>query len=187
VDLWGRLSNPPETVKSLTGQGSRASVRSRKTAEGTPSQRSQRVAEAPPEEKGRLSNPAARSGCRVGDTPDISEGQLLPKPVRRSVQRRLDEAEIDQLVAGYRTGRSLADLAEALGIHRRTVAAHLEARGIPRRTNKPKMTAADTHEAARRHHAGESLPTIARSLGSLAVDPSTVRRLLKRPPSVQNP
>jgi hypothetical protein len=47
-------------------------------------------------------------------------------------------------VTGYRRGQSLADLAAQFGIHRRTVAAHLEARGVPRRINKPKMTSADT-------------------------------------------
>jgi len=39
------------------------------------------------------------------------------------------------------------------------------------------MTQADIHDAAGRHHAGESIEAIARSLG---VDPATVRRTLKR-------
>ena len=184
MDLWGRLSNPPETVESITAQGSRASRRPRKTAESTPNQRSERVAGAPPEEKGRLSNPAATDESSDTGAPDARQEPRPSEPVRRSVQRRLDEAEIDQLINAYRTGRSLADLAEALGIHRRTVAAHLEARGVPRRINMPKMTQADTRDADRRHRAGESLAAIARSLG---VDPSTIRRSLKRTHLGHNP
>ncbi len=60
---------------------------------------------------------------------DEETGQLS-NPPRRNVQRRLTDPEIDELVNEYQTGRTLADLASVLGIHRRTVAAHLQARGI---------------------------------------------------------
>jgi hypothetical protein len=43
-------------------------------------------------------------------------------------------------VAGYQAGRSLADLAEAIGVHHRTVAAHLDQRGVQRRANLRKMS-----------------------------------------------
>ena len=177
VDLWGRLSNPPEVVESLTGQRSQASRRSRKAAGDTSNRASVCFAQAPPEEKGRLSNPDAAVGSSGAGAPGAREEPRPLEPVRRFVQRRLDESEIDRLVTAYRTGRSLVDLAAEFRIHRRTVAGHLEARGVPRRINKPKMTQADIHDAAGRHHAGESIEAIARSLG---VDPATVRRTLKR-------
>ena len=59
---------------------------------------------------------------------------------------------MDELVAGYRAGRSLPDLAKDFGVHRRTVAAHLEQRGVQRRVNSRKMS-------ERRHQRrGASLP-----------------------------
>jgi hypothetical protein len=67
--------------------------------------------------------------------------------------------------------------AEPLGIHRRTVAAHLEQRGIQRRVNLRKMSEADISEASRRYRAGEAVATIGRSRG---VHPTTVRRELLR-------
>ena len=139
---------------------------------------------APPEERGRLSNPAAGPGCNSVDVADAREAQPPLEPMQRSVQRRLDGPEIDRLVTGYQRGQSLADLATEFRLHRRTVAAHLEARGVPRRVNQPKMTQVDIHDAARRHQAGESLAAIARSL---EVDPSTVRRALNRPQPGHNP
>ncbi len=97
---------------------------------------------------------------------------------------RLDQPEIDRLVAAYRTGRSLADLAGEFRIHRPTVAAHLEARGKPRRINKPKMTAADTHDAPA---ATTPANPSQQSPDPLESTPSTVRRSLKRPRPEQNP
>src|SRR5207244_6784078 len=44
---------------------------------------------------------------------------------------------------------------------RRTVAAHLEARGVPRRVNRCKMTDDDLNEAARRYNEGDSLAKVA--------------------------
>jgi hypothetical protein len=60
-------------------------------------------------------------------------------------------------VCEYQAGRTLADLVSALGIHRRTIAANLEARGIQRRVNGRKMTDDDVGDAARRYRAGDSL------------------------------
>ena len=81
------------------------------------------------------------------------------------------------MAARYETGRSLRAIAEALGVHHRTVATHLEHLGVPRRVNGRKMNAHDILEATRRYEAGESLATVA---GAYGVDAATVRRELHR-------
>ncbi|HUP73319.1 MAG TPA: hypothetical protein VM282_09740 [Acidimicrobiales bacterium] len=52
----------------------------------------------------------------------------------------MTDLEIDELINGCKTGRTLTDLATEFGVHRRTAAAHLETRGISRRVNHRKMT-----------------------------------------------
>jgi lambda repressor-like predicted transcriptional regulator len=101
----------------------------------------------------------------------------LSNPGPRAIQRRLRAAEIDDLVTLYRAGRSLADLADNYGVHHRTVAAHLEQRGIQRRLNLPKMSEQDISDASRRYRAGDSLATVGKTHG---VDAATVRRALVR-------
>ncbi len=113
-----------------------------------------------------------------GDRAVIDEetGQLS-NPARRNVQRRLTDPEIDELVNEYQTGRTLADLASVLGIHRQTVAAHLEKRGIQRRANRRKMTDDGVNEAARRYRGGDSLAKVGSAFN---VDAATIRRELHR-------
>jgi hypothetical protein len=150
----GRLSNPPDTVETLTGQGVVAAGevlgKTSGSAEG-PDEASHLRRE---EEKGQLSNPDG-------------------KPI----QRRLTDVDVDELVTGYRAGRSLPDLADDFGVHRRTVATHLEQRGVRRRLNLRKMSEGDIADAGRRYRAGDSLATVGRTHG---VDPATVRRELVR-------
>ena len=119
----GRLSNPPEPVEVVIDQGSQDSRRRRRGVKTPPDSRLGGDHAVSDEETGQLSNP------------------------RRPVQRRLSNLEIDELVDEYHTGRTLADLASVLGIHRRTAAAHLQARGIERRVNRRKMTDDDAFEA----------------------------------------
>jgi transposase-like protein len=53
------------------------------------------------------------------------------KPVRAPrTARLLDAIEVDELVAGFHGGASVARLARLFGIHRGTVSKHLRARGI---------------------------------------------------------
>jgi DNA-binding transcriptional regulator LsrR (DeoR family) len=89
----------------------------------------------------------------------------------------LTDLEIDELVNEYQTRRTLADLAAKLGIHRRSVAAHLAARDVERRVNRRKMTDDDVGDAARRYRAGDSLAEVASAFN---VDAATVRRELHR-------
>ena len=89
----------------------------------------------------------------------------------------MNTTDIAKLVAGYRAGQSLSDLAKEFYIHHGTVAAHLERRGVRRRMNARKFTNDDVNEAARRYRAGESLATVGTALN---VDAATVRRELHR-------
>jgi len=75
----------------------------------------------------------------------------------------------------YQAGQSLLQLAWAFRIHRRTVAAHLEQRGVAIRTTKRKLSDRDVTEAARRYVDGDSLVILGEALG---VSPDTVRREL---------
>lgn len=89
----------------------------------------------------------------------------------------MTDDEVDQLVAGYEAGQSLPELANNCGIHHRTVAAHLEQRGVPRRANLRKLSETDVADAARRYTAGDSLAAVSKHHG---VNAETVRRALIR-------
>lgn len=83
----------------------------------------------------------------------------LSNPTPRPVQRRLRRSDVDIIAADYQAGRSLRTIAETLGVHRHTVAAHLEQLGIPRRANERKMTVHDVVEASRRYDAARTVTT----------------------------
>ena len=149
-----RLSNPPMMTELFADQGLRGHQQRRRRAKSSAHAGSPGTRDIVDEETGQRSNPP-----------------------RRPVQRRLTDPEIDELVNKYRAGQTLADLACALGIDRRTVAAHLQARGIERRTNHRKMTDDDLGEAARRYRAGDSLAKVAATFN---VDATTIRHELHR-------
>lgn len=154
MDLWGRLSNPSEAVETLADQGW----------------------------NGRGSPPrpatAAVETSRIGDRGESSgEKGRLSNPGPDGVQRRLSDAEIEAIVGGYRAGRTLADLAAEFGVHPRTVADHLEARGVQRRVKRRKMSEGDITQAAARYRGGESLVLVA---SAFDVDSATLRRALLR-------
>ena len=148
--LWGRLSNPDETVETLTGQGSRAPRRSRNTPGEAPNQASEPSGDGVPEERGRLSNP---------------------------VQRRLSRREIDQLIDDYREIASIDGVARRYGIHRTTVIHHLDQVDIARRRVVRKMTDESVALAAVRYGRGASLAVVA---GEFGVDQRTLARELRR-------
>lgn len=150
MDLLGQLSNPLSTLLPLVRVGFLdTGVGQNGDSEGLGG------ASPPPlEETGRLSNP-------VGQT----------------ALRRLGTEQIDHLVEQYQAGRSLRELAVGFGIHRRTVADHLERRGVARRPNQPKLTTKEIGEAARQYEAGASLAVVGEAFG---VDAATIRRALHR-------
>lgn len=150
MDLAGRLSNPPEVVESLADQGFQAKARLTRRSRRGANRAADRASAAEREQRGRLSNP---------------------------VQRRLAEAEVDELVARYVAGSAIDELARVFEVNRTTVISHLDRRDIPRRRVVRKMTDRMVAEAARRYGQGLSLKAVAEEFG---VDARTLARELRR-------
>jgi hypothetical protein len=154
VDLWGRLSNPPEILGSLAPQGFRDTEQRRLSVRKPSARASEPENLIDSEERGRLSNPA-----------------------RRTVRRRLGEPEIEVLVSEYDAGRSLREIAALFAVNHRTVASHLRLVGRPLRVNQRKMSDQQVAEAIRRYKDADAVVSIAMTFG---VHPATVRRELRR-------
>jgi len=137
-------------VETLTGQGSQASLGSRKGADSTSNQASKSSGEAVREEKGRLSNP---------------------------VQRRLSNVDLDEIVLSHRNGASIDSLACRFGVHRTTILHHLDRRGVPRPPATRKMTDRTVRQAATSYRKGESLKAVA---GRFGVNAGTLAREFTR-------
>ena len=150
MDLWGRLSNPPEVVETLAEQGSRGPRSPLTAVDGTRNRGSDGLSGAVPEEKGRLSNP---------------------------VQRRLSDGTVDDLVRAYFEGSSIDAVARLFRINRTTVSGHLERRGVERRRFVRKMTDRSVGQAATCYESGESLKIVAARFG---VDARTLAREFKQ-------
>jgi hypothetical protein len=165
VDLLGRLSNPPETLATVTGQGVESAREPHeeppKQAIFSPTARETDVQETP----GRLSNPALATDT----TPS-------PQPLHQ-VQRRLSAADVDQICASYVAGSSIDNLAQDYGVHRTTIITHLDQHGVPRRRVVRKMTDAQVTEAAAMYRNGHSLMTVA---DDFQVDTRTLGREFRK-------
>jgi hypothetical protein len=102
-----------------------------------------------------------------------------PTPAKRGRPRRarqLGSDEIQQLIAGYRSGSTVYELAEVFGIERRTVSAILHRHDVPMR--RLGLTDDQVEDAERLYHQGWSLSRISDRI-DVAAD--TVRkRLLER-------
>lgn len=92
------------------------------------------------------------------------------------VQRRLAPDEVTELVASYRNGADVMDMAKRYRVNRTTVMAHLRREGVPPR-HPGAVTPENIDRAVRLYEAGESAEFVA---GELQVAPSTVRRVLKK-------
>ena len=138
MDLWGRLSNPPEILKQLSDQGWSGPARPRCAATGATEGPDSDPVTGSPEQKGRLSNP---------------------------VQRRLSETETDELIFSYGEGESIDALARRYELHRTTVIHHLDRAGIARRRVVRKMTDDSVDRAAARYGGGASLATVGQEFG----------------------
>ncbi len=144
MDLKGRLSNPLKIAETLVAQGSEPIGSTSASVATTRIRPSGDHAEGRREEKGRLSNPP---------------------------QRRLSPADIDNLIEAYRAGATINRLAVDFGIHRTTVAGHLDRHDVPRQSE---LTARDDEiltQAAELYATGSSLADVADQFG---VDAQTV-------------
>jgi len=106
--------------------------------------------EGPREEKGRLSNPP---------------------------QRRLSPPDIDDLIAAYQAGATISQLAADYGVHRTTVAEHLDRHGVPRHHERTAWDADILNEAAELYATGLSLAGVAHQFG---IDAQTVANRFRR-------
>ena len=81
------------------------------------------------------------------------------------MQRRLSQAEIEQLIHRYREGDSIDALSRRYRLHRTTVIHHLDQADITRRRVVRKMTDESVARAAARYEQGASLAAVAREFG----------------------
>jgi len=177
VDLWGRLSNPPETLELAPDQGFLDAPAAGRRVQKAARRPSNRPRAGDPNLRGQHSNPgskALRADVDGVESPTASGAARRPT---KPVQRRLTPSAVAAAAAEYQQGRSLDDLARNFGVHRRTVADHLERLGIARRVNLPKLTPADIEQAVSKYQTGDLLATVGKALN---VDASTVQRALKR-------
>jgi AraC-like DNA-binding protein len=134
----GRLSNPPETLECvwLTREDVVLPPLRQTTS------KAEKCSSNPPEagdmeEKGQLSNP---------------------------VQRRLSQGDVDELAHLYQEA-SIDALIRRYGVHRTTIIAHLDRRGVPRRLVGRKMTDPLVTQASERYSEGLSLADVASEFG----------------------
>ena len=93
------------------------------------------------------------------------------------MQRRLSQAEIEQLIHLYGEGASVDVLARRYEVHRTTVIHHLDQAGITRRRVVRKMTDESVALAAARYEQGASLAVVVSEFG---VHQRTLARELRR-------
>jgi transposase-like protein len=91
----------------------------------------------------------------------------------KQVQKHLDPAAVDELVAAYRGGSTLRDLASRYGVHRHTVRRRVACAGLTPRYRA--LGPAEVVEATRMYASGMSLAAVS---GLLGVHANTVRSAL---------
>jgi DNA invertase Pin-like site-specific DNA recombinase len=92
----------------------------------------------------------------------------------RQHHRRLDDSEVEQLVAAYQAGSYVYELAEKFGCHRDTVSRRLKSRGVQMRGTALGKKQLD--EAERLYASGLSYTEIGKRIGA---NRSAVRRRLR--------
>ncbi|MGV9300046.1 hypothetical protein [Amycolatopsis sp. NPDC003676] len=99
---------------------------------------------------------------RIAASLPLSTNSNTEKAVSYHTQPRLNETQVDQLVAAYQAGASTYELGERFGVHRQTISRHLKARGIDLTPGiDPKLLS----QAAQLYEAGWSLARIATKYG----------------------
>ena len=114
----------------------------------------------------RLSDQRVRS-----DLVDL-KGRLSNPP-----QRRLSPTDLDDLLEAYKAGATINQLAVEFGIHRTTVAGHLDRHGVPRHSELTVWDDDILREAAEMYATGLSLTDVAHQFG---IDAHTVASRFRR-------
>src|SRR5664280_2569067 len=113
-DLWGRLSNPADTLETVPEQGFLAESAAGRTPQKAP----QRSANSPgaddPNNRGQHSNPASRALRADVERPHSPTAGRAARRQTKPVQRRLTSSEVAALAAEYHQGRSLRCLSTFL-------------------------------------------------------------------------
>ena len=177
VDLWGRLSNPPDALETAPEQRLLVDQAAGRKPQRAPKRSSKRPRVGGLDTRGQHSNPSSGALRADFDGVDSPTAGIAARRPMKSVQRRLTPSEVAAIATEYQHGHSLDDLAREFGVHRRTVADHLERLGISRRVNLPKLTPRDIERAISQYQSGDSLVTVGKAL---KVDASTVQRALRR-------
>jgi DNA-directed RNA polymerase specialized sigma24 family protein len=81
----------------------------------------------------------------------------------KQAQTRLSSDEVAALVAAYRAGSTLEEVASIFSVHEQTAVAHLDRHGIPRRRHG--LSAAQVAEALQLYEEGWSLGQIGERFG----------------------
>ena len=92
------------------------------------------------------------------------------------VQRRLGPDQLSELVAAYREGVPVDELARSFGVNRTTVLGHVRRQGVPKRDRRRALLGDDLDRAVELYCEGRSADWVAEELRVAA---STVRRALK--------
>ncbi|MHB1342759.1 MAG: helix-turn-helix domain containing protein [Thermoleophilia bacterium] len=92
----------------------------------------------------------------------------------RQQQTRLDESEVVRLIAEYRSGSKVYQLAARFGCHRTTVSECLKNHGVPMRLTR--LTQEQIDEAVRLYESGLSSAKVGKRIGANA---ETVRQRLR--------
>jgi hypothetical protein len=117
----------------------------------------------------------SEQGKRLRNLREMRPGPA-PEPVLRNpkqAQKRLRPDEIEMLIAAYRAGIPIRELAAHHGVHRATVMQIVERAGEPRRY--PALGPGDIQRAAEMYACGMSLAAVGTAL---AVNANTVRLAL---------
>lgn len=104
--------------------------------------------------------PARSRGCRQSEA-SPREADVVHS--LRQKQRRLDKDEIERLIAAYKAGSTVYQLAERWGCHRTTVSQCLKSHGVRMRRVPPSEKQLD--DAARLYESGLSLARVGREVG----------------------
>lgn len=110
----------------------------------------------------RWSRRVYRKGRRPSEPSVTDERGRLVRSVGMA-QTFLSPAQVDELVALYREGLTLAELGERFDIHRRTAAAHLVRRSVPLRQRG--LPVAHAAEAASLYESGLTLLEVGMRFG----------------------